>query len=87
MSYRKSRRNSPHLDYCTSSISLNLGLDPPNMKAAQNATSYALCIRNPPNIRFAVFLCWGMQMSVDDVAFEKKQRRHQFGRASVLFAK
>ena len=52
----------------TSSISLNLGLDPPNMKAAQKATSYALCIRKPPNILLAVFLCCGMQMSVEDVA-------------------
>ncbi len=46
------------------------------MNAAQNAASYALCIRNPPNMRFAVFLCWGMQMSVDDVAFEKKKHHH-----------
>lgn len=53
----------------TSSISLNLGLDPPNMKAAQKATSYALCIRNPPNIRFAVLRCCGMQMRVEDVAW------------------
>lgn len=77
----------------TSSISLNLGLEPPNMNAAQKATSYARCIRNPPKIRLAVLRCWGMQISVDDTAwtvlktcYEARESRREKTALSLLGA-
>lgn len=63
----------------TSSISLKVGLDPPNINAAQKPTSKALCMRNPPNILSAVLRCCGMQMRVDDSAWKAAGAREGEG--------